>query len=65
MFKRRKKRLFKHYNKIISESTTTPCRLCIKTLFGLVILWLLFFGIFFQNGGVGLLRTNFFRKITL
>ncbi len=65
MFKRRKKRLFKHYNKIIAESTTTPCRLLVKTCFGLIVLWLLFFGIFFLNGGVGVLRTNFYRKITL
>lgn len=65
MFKHRKKRLFKHYNKIISQSTTTPCRLLIKTIWGLVILWTLFFGIFFVNGGIGLLRTNFYRKITL
>lgn len=65
MFKRRKHRLFKHYNKIISESTTTPCRLLFKSCCGLIILWLVFFGIFFLNGGVGLLRTNFYRKITL
>ncbi len=65
MFKHRKKRLFKHYNKIISQSTTSPCRLIIKSLFGLAILWFVFFAIFFVNGGVGLLRTNFYRKITL
>lgn len=65
MFKRRKHRLFKHYNKIISQSTTTPCRLLIKTFFGILVLWSLFFGIFFQNAGIGLLRTNFYRKITL
>jgi hypothetical protein len=65
MFKRRKKRLFKHYNKIIAESTTTPCRLLVKTCFGLIILWLVFFGIFFLNGGIGVLRTNFYRMITL
>ena len=65
MFKHRKVRLFKHYNKIISQSTTSSCRLFIKSLFGLLILWLVFFGIFFMNGGIGLLRTNFYRKITL
>jgi hypothetical protein len=65
MFKRRKQRLFKHYNKIIAESTTTPCRLIFKTCYGLVLLWILFFGIFFLNGGIGILRTNFYRKITL
>jgi len=65
MFKRRKKRLFKHYNKIISESTTTPCRLIIKTLFGLALLWILFFGTFFINAGLGVLRSNFYKKITL
>jgi hypothetical protein len=65
MFKRRKQRLFKHYNKIISESTTSPCRLLIKSCCGLIILWVVFFGIFFLNAGIGMLRTNFYRKITL
>lgn len=36
-----------------------------KACIGLLILWIVFFGIFFLNGGMGLLRTNFYRKITL
>jgi len=37
----------------------------VKACCGLIILWIVFFGIFFLNGGIGLLRTNFYRKITL
>ena len=29
------------------------------------MLWVAFFGLFFVNGGIGLLRTNYYRKITL
>ncbi len=65
MFKRRQKRLFKHYNKIISESTTSTCRLVFKSIIGLILLLILFFGSFFINGGTGLLRTDFYRSIKL
>jgi hypothetical protein len=34
-------------------------------IMGLLILWIVFFGIFFVNGGVGLLKTEYFRKITI
>ncbi len=36
-----------------------------KIIFGLAALWIAFFGIFFMNGGMGMLRTNYYRKITL
>ena len=36
-----------------------------KIIFGLVTLWVVFFGLFFINGGIGLLRTNYYRQITL
>ena len=65
IFKSRKKVWCKNYNKIICRSSTSSCRLITKILLGLLILWLLFFGIFFVNGGVGLLRTNYYREITL
>jgi hypothetical protein len=65
MFKNKKKKLFKDYNKIISQSSTSSLRIIMKTFFGLLILWILFFGIFFINAGAGLLKTNYFRKITL
>lgn len=65
IFKSRKTKWCKNYNKIICRSSTNTCRLYMKILLGLVLLWALFFGIFFVNGGVGLLRTNFYRKITL
>lgn len=46
-------------------SSTSNCRVTLKIILGLIILWVIFFELFFQNGGVGLLRTNYYRKITL
>ncbi len=65
IFKNRKKKWFKHYNKIIAGSSTSNCRVITKIILGLVVLWVVFFGGFFVNGGVGMLRTNYYRKITL
>jgi hypothetical protein len=65
IFKNRKKRWFKNYNKIIANSSTSSCRVVMKIIAGLVILWVVFFGMFFINGGVGMLRTNYYRKIPL
>jgi hypothetical protein len=65
IFKSRKKKWCKNYNKIIAASSTSNCRVAIKIIFGLVVLWVAFFGLFFVNGGIGLLRTNYYRKITL
>ena len=65
IFKSRKKKWCKDYNKVICKSSTNSCRLTCKIFLGLVLLWVLFFGIFFVNGGIGLLRTNYYRQISL
>lgn len=46
-------------------SSTNGCRVWTKTFLGLILLWTVFFGVFFVNGGIGMLRTNYYRKITL
>ena len=65
MFKNRKKPTFKDYNKIIAQSSTTNCRICIKALFGVILFFIVFFGIFLVNGGYGLIRSYYFNPITL
>ncbi len=65
MFKNRKKPLFKDYNKIIAQSSTSSCRIYIRSLIGLLTLFLAFFGIFLINGGYGLIRSNYYKPITL
>jgi hypothetical protein len=46
-------------------SSTSSCRLISQILIGLVVLWVVFFGLFFVNGGMGMLRTNYYRPITI
>lgn len=65
MFKNRKKPVFKNYNKIIVESSTTNFRICCKIIFNLAVYLVLFFGIFIINGGYGLIRSNFYNPITM
>lgn len=65
MFKNRKVPLFKDYNKIIALSGTTGFRICVKTSVGLIIMLILFFGLFIANGGYGLIRAQYFNPITL
>lgn len=65
MFKNRKKPIFKDYNKIIAQSSTTGCRILIKTIIGLVALLVVFFGDFIINGGYGVIRSYYFNPITL
>lgn len=65
MFKNRKKPIFKDYNKIIAQSSTTPCRIFTKTVIGLCAFLFVFFGIFLINGGSGLIRSSYFKPITL
>ena len=65
IFKSRKKKWCKNYNKTICRSSTNTCRLILKILLGLIILWFVFLGLLFVNGGLGLLRTNYYRTITL
>lgn len=65
MFKNRKKPIFKDYNKIIAQSSTTPCRIFTKTIIGLLIFLVVFFGNFLINGGFGLIRSYYFNPITL
>lgn len=65
MFKNRKRPLFKDYNKIIAQSSTSNCRICIKAFFGVMTFFIVFFGNFLINGGYGLIRSNYFNPITL
>lgn len=65
MFKNRKKPIFKDYNKIISQSSTTSCRICIKVIIGILVFFIAFFGVFLINGGYGLIRSYYFNPITL
>ena len=65
MFKNRKKPTFKDYNKIIAQSSTTSCRVCLKSIIGVTIFFIVFFGIFLINGGYGLIRSYYFNPITL
>jgi|688.fasta_scaffold748689_1 hypothetical protein len=46
-------------------SSTSNCRLTLQVMVGLAVLWVVFFGLFFINGGLGMLRTNYYRPITL
>lgn len=65
MFKNRKVPIFKDYNKIIAQSSTTHCRIFTKTLIGIGIFLFLFFGTFIVNGGYGVIRSYYFNPITL
>ena len=65
MFKNRKKPLFKDYNKIIAQSSTSGCRICLKAIIGIITFFIAFFGIFLINGGYGLIRSYYFNPITL
>ena len=65
MFKNRKKPLFKDYNKIIAQSETSYCRVCLKSIIGVLTLIFAFFGLFLINGGYGLIRSYYFNPITL
>jgi hypothetical protein len=65
MFKNRKKPIFKDYNKIIAESSTSSCRICLKAFVGLATFFIVFFGSFLINGGYGLIRSYYFNPITL
>lgn len=65
MFKNRKKPIFKDYNKIIAQSSTTSCRILIKTIIGLCAFIFVFFGVFIVNGGYGVIRSYYFNPITL
>lgn len=65
MFKNRKKPIFKDYNKIIAQSSTTQCRILIKALIGILAFLIVFFGSFLVNGGYGLIRSYYFNPITL
>ena len=65
MFKNRKKPTFKDYNKILAQSSTTSCRVCLKAILGVATFFIVFFGIFLINGGYGLIRSYYFNPITL
>jgi len=65
MFRNRKKPVFKDYNKILAQSSTSQCRICIKILLGIIVIFFLFFGRFLINGGYGLIRSYYFNPITL
>lgn len=65
MFRNRKKPLFKDYNKIIAQSSTSSCRVCLKIILGIIIIFIVFFGRFLINGGYGLIRSYYFNPITL
>jgi hypothetical protein len=65
MFKNRKKRTFKDYNKIIAESSTTPFRICCKLIIAIATILIVFFGNFLINGGYGLIRSYYLKPITL
>jgi Fe2+ transport system protein B len=65
MFKNRKKPIFKDYNKIIAQSSTTPCRILTKNIIGLCAFLFVFFGTFIINGGAGVIRSYYFNPITL
>ena len=65
MFKNRKKPIFKDYNKILAQSSTTSCRVCVKAFIGIFAFVSVFFGIFLVNGGYGLIRSYYFNPITL
>ena len=65
IFKSRKKKWCKNYNKIIALSATASCRKVIQIILGLVLFWVLSFGLFIINGGIGLLRVNYYRPIDL
>jgi hypothetical protein len=65
MFKNRKIPIFKDYNKIIAQSSTTYCRIFTKIFIGLFIFLFAFFGSFIINGGYGIIRSYYFNPITL
>ena len=65
VFKSRKKKWCKNYNKIIALSHTKTCRIWLKVIIAFLILLVVFFGPFIVNGGIGLLRTNYYRPIAL
>jgi hypothetical protein len=65
MFKNRKTPIFKDYNKIIAQSSTTTCRILTKTIIGVCAFLIVFFGNFIINGGYGIIRSYFFNPITL
>lgn len=65
MFKNRKKPIFKDYNKIIAQSSTSNCRICLKALIGALTFIIAFFGTFLINGGYGIIRSYYFNPITL
>lgn len=65
MFKNRKKPLFKDYNKIIAQSSTSQCRICIRIVIGLLTFLIVFFGLFLINGGYGIIRASYYKPITL
>jgi hypothetical protein len=50
---------------MLSSSSTTQWRISVKIILGLVLLWTVFFGKFIINGGMGMLKTNYYRKVTL
>lgn len=65
MFKNRKKPIFKDYNKIIAESSTSNCRIMTKAIIGTFAFLIIFFGNFLINGGYGVIRSYYFNPITL
>ena len=65
MFKNRKKPIFKDYNKIIAESSTSNCRIMTKAIIGTFVFLIVFFGNFLVNGGYGVIRSYYFNAITL
>lgn len=65
MFKNRKKPVFKDYNKILAQSSTSQCRICLRAFLGILTLLIAFFGIFLVNGGYGIIRSYYFNPITL
>lgn len=65
MFKNRKKPVFKDYNKILAQSSTSQCRICLRAFLGILTLLIVFFGIFLVNGGYGIIRSYYFNPITL
>ena len=65
MFKNRKKPIFKDYNKIIAMSSTSACRIYLKAFIGILVFFTVFFGRFLINGGYGIIRSNYFKPITM
>lgn len=54
-----------NYNKMLVKSPSSNCRVAVKILCGLALLWGLFFGVFIRNGAAALFKTEYLRPVTL